>query len=166
MRFAFCPRCGGETAPRWSGGREREYCPACDHVYFHNPVAAAAAVIIEGGRILLCRRNSSVFRGRWYIPAGFCEEDESIEQCAVREVKEETGLDATVVGRVDANSGFEVAGRPVVGIYFRVEVMGGVLTPGDDVDAAEFFPLAPCPTCHLPPTAAWSRSCGAAGAPA
>jgi 8-oxo-dGTP diphosphatase len=145
MRFAFCPRCGGETAPRWSGGREREYCPACDRVYFHNPVAAAAAVIVEGGRILLCRRNSSVFRGRWYIPAGFCEEDESIEQCAVREAKEETGLDTTVVGLVDANSGFEVAGRPVVGVYFRVEVRGGLLTPGDDVDAAEFFPLDAVP---------------------
>jgi ADP-ribose pyrophosphatase YjhB (NUDIX family) len=145
MKFERCPKCGGATVTSVVGGRERETCPVCDRTYFHNPIAAAAAVLLEGERILLCRRDSSVFRGRWYIPAGFCEEDETIEQCAIREAREETGLDVEIIDLIDANSGFEVAGRPVVGVYFRVRRTGGELQPGDDVDALELFPLAALP---------------------
>jgi 8-oxo-dGTP diphosphatase len=101
--------------------------------------------VVEGDRILLCRRNSSVFRGRWAIPAGFCEEDETIEECAVREAKEELGLDVEVGEIIDANSGFEVEGRPVVGVYYRVTPLGGRIEPGDDVDGARFFPLDAVP---------------------
>jgi NADH pyrophosphatase NudC (nudix superfamily) len=121
MKFTFCPNCANPTEQRELGGREREACLKCNRVYFHNPIAAAAAVIIQGDQILLCHRNSSVFRGRWSIPAGFCEEDETIEQCVVREAREEIGLEVEIVELIDANSGFEVEGRPVVGVYFMVE---------------------------------------------
>jgi 8-oxo-dGTP diphosphatase len=146
MKFGFCPQCGGPTVPRQVGGREREACPICNRTYFHNPVAAAAAVILDAeGRILLCHRSSSVFRGRWSIPAGFCEEDETIEACAVREAREETGLEVQLVDILDANSGFEVAGRPVVGVYFRAVAIGGEIAPGDDVDDARYFALDEVP---------------------
>ncbi len=144
-RFTFCPRCAAKLTSREIGGRAREFCAACDRAWFHNPIAAAAAIVLDGGRILLARRKSSVFRGRWYIPAGFCEEDETIEQCAVREAREELGLEVEVASLIDANSGFEVEGRPVVGVYFRVEPVAGRIEPGDDVDAAEFFALEAVP---------------------
>ena len=143
--FLYCPQCRTRLVARESGGRQREACEACGQVYFRNPIAAAAAVLLDGDRILLCRRNSSVFRGRWYIPAGFCEEDETIEACAIREAREECGLDVAIEQLIDANSGFEVAGRPVVGVYFRVRAVGGRLEPGDDVDAAEFYRLDAVP---------------------
>jgi 8-oxo-dGTP diphosphatase len=145
MKFLYCPNCGQPTTAREIGGRQREYCGSCGRAYFHNPIAAAAAVVLEGNRILLCRRNSSVFRGRWAVPAGFCEEDETIEQCAVREAKEELGLDVEVREIIDANSGFEVEGRPVVGVYYRVEPRAGAIVPGDDVDGVRFFPLDAVP---------------------
>lgn len=126
-------------------GRAREWCAACDKVYFHNPIAAAAAVIMEGNRILLCRRKGSVFRGQWSIPAGFCEEDETIEACAVREAREETGLEVEILGLIDVNSGFEVPGRPVVGAYYRVKVVGGTLQAGDDAEEARYFALEEAP---------------------
>jgi len=81
-------------------------------------------VLIEDGKILLARRASSVFPGRWYIPAGFCESDETIEEACIREAREETGLEVEVLEVIDANSGFEVPGRPVVGVYFRVRRAG------------------------------------------
>jgi len=145
VKFRHCPNCGAETLVRILSGRERDYCPACDRVYYFNPIAAAAAVLIEDGKILLARRASSVFPGRWYIPAGFCEADETIEEACVREAREETGLDVEAVALVDANSGFEVTGRPVVGVYFRVRRAGGELKPGSDVDRLEFFPLDAVP---------------------
>jgi 8-oxo-dGTP diphosphatase len=114
-------------------------------VFFHNPIAAAAAILLQEDQILLCHRNSSVFRDRWSIPAGFCEEDETVEACAIREAREEVGLDVEIVELIDANNGFEVPGRPVVGVYFRVRAVGGTIRPGDDIDAAEFFPLNDVP---------------------
>jgi 8-oxo-dGTP diphosphatase len=144
VKFPFCPNCGSETLVRILG-RDRDYCSVCDRVYYVNPVAAAAGVLVEDGpapagwRILLARRASSVFPGHWYIPAGFCEVDETIRECCVREMKEETGLDVEIEGLLDAISGFEVPGRPVVGVYFRVHRTGGDLAPNDDVDRLQFF---------------------------
>jgi 8-oxo-dGTP diphosphatase len=108
-------------------------------------VAAAAAVLLEEARILLARRASSVLRGRWYIPAGFVEADETVETAAVREAKEETGLDVEIVELLAAHSGFEVPGRPVVGTYYLVRPVGGALQPGSDVDRLEYYPLDAVP---------------------
>jgi 8-oxo-dGTP diphosphatase len=102
-------------------------------------------VLLEDDRILLARRASSEFRGRWYIPAGFVEADETVEAAAVREAKEETGLDVEIVSLLAAHSGFEVPGRPVVGIYFRVRAVVGTLRPGSDVDRLEYYPLDDVP---------------------
>jgi 8-oxo-dGTP diphosphatase len=145
VRFAFCPNCAAPTAAREAGGRDRDYCPRCDRIYYENPIVGAAGVLVEDGRVLLARRASSVFPGRWYVPSGFVEADETVEEATVREMLEETGLNVEITGLIDANSGFEVAGRPVVGVYFSVRRTRGVLAPGDDVDRLEFFPLDAVP---------------------
>ncbi len=143
--YNYCPECGRPTSARPVGGRQRDACLACDRVYYSNPTPAAAAVLVEGGRILLARRASSVLRGRWYIPAGFVEADESVRQCCLREAKEETGLDVAILRLLHVHSGFDVPGRPVIGIYFLVRRVSGSLTPGSDVDLLEFYPLASVP---------------------
>ena len=81
------------------GGRPREVCPVCEFVLFRNPVPGVG-VLVEmasslgrGNGLVLIRRGQPPFVGRWALPAGFIEEDESVEQAAVRECKEETGLD-------------------------------------------------------------------------
>ncbi len=145
IKYAHCPDCGAVTVLREQGDRTRDYCETCARIYYHNPIAAAAGVLVEAGSILLARRASSVFPGRWYIPAGFVEANETVEAAAVREMKEETGLDVEIVELVDANSGFEVPGRPVVGVYFRVRQVAGSLQPGSDVDRLEYFALDDVP---------------------
>ena len=61
-------------------------------------VVAASAVVTDGaGRVLLLRRSDS---GNWALPGGTLELGESITECAVREVREETGLDVEVMGLV------------------------------------------------------------------
>lgn len=59
--------------------------------------AASAVVVDEGGRILLHRRRDN---GTWALPGGQMELGESLSDCALREVKEETGFDVEVVGLV------------------------------------------------------------------
>lgn len=56
------------------------------------PVTVKAVCVAEDGRVLLCRNH----RGEWELPGGRPELGEPFEDCAIREVHEETGLDVTV----------------------------------------------------------------------
>ena len=94
------------------------------------PVVCAGAVIRDaGGRLLLIRRGHEPSRGLWSVPGGRVEAGETPEQAAVREVREETGLDV-VVGRL--------LGSVEIGEFlvhdFAAEVVGGELRAGDDAE--------------------------------
>jgi ADP-ribose pyrophosphatase YjhB (NUDIX family) len=60
-------------------------------------VAASAVVTDAKGKILLLRRTDS---GNWALPGGTMELGESLPDCAVREVREETGLDIEITGLI------------------------------------------------------------------
>jgi mutator protein MutT len=59
------------------------------------PRIRAAAILIENGRILLVKQEVSATR-HWSLPGGKLDRGESLEQCLIRELKEETGLDIRV----------------------------------------------------------------------
>lgn len=66
---------------------------------------AADGVVVRDGRILLLERNHPPHEGDWVLPGGFVERDETAAEAAVREVREETGLDVVLdefVGLYDA----------------------------------------------------------------
>jgi len=68
-------------------------------------MVGVGAVIIENGRALLVRRGTEPLKGEWSIPGGVVELGETLRQSAVREAKEETGLE------VDAGEVLEVVDR-------------------------------------------------------
>jgi len=62
-----------------------------------NAIAVTAAVIVRGGRLLICQRgHGSTHAGRWEFPGGKLEPGESLAECMRRELEEELGIDATV----------------------------------------------------------------------
>lgn len=98
--------------------------------------AASAIVVDDDGRILLHRRQDN---GMWALPGGKMEFGETLAGCAVREVKEETGLDVEVVGivgtytdpkHVFAYDDGEV--RQEFSICFLTRVTGGGLAVSDE----------------------------------
>lgn len=104
--------------------------------------------VVKDGKLLLVRRASRRGRGNWQIPGGFVEQDETMEQAVVREVAEESGVTAEVVGvlgirsRYDADNGNStyviLALRPVAGVD------GNTNEPTPDqheVDRAGYFSL-------------------------
>jgi ADP-ribose pyrophosphatase YjhB (NUDIX family) len=67
---------------------ERYVCGDCGHIYYSNPKIVVGSVVVEDGKILLCRRAIEPRKGFWTLPAGFLEEHETPED-ARREAKEE-----------------------------------------------------------------------------
>ena len=64
----------------------------------------SAAIIIEDGKVLLARRaEGEKLAGYWEFPGGKREEDETIDECLVREIREELSLDIEVVGEFDTS---------------------------------------------------------------
>jgi 8-oxo-dGTP diphosphatase len=56
------------------------------------PFIGVGIIVKRGGKILLLKRKGSHGQGQWALPGGYLEFGESLRQCAVREIKEETGL--------------------------------------------------------------------------
>ena len=77
----------------------------------------------------------------WCIPCGYVEIDETVEEAARREFREETGLEVEVGEFMFVHSSFGVAHRPVVGIWFQGRAVGGEMAPGKGVRELAFFPL-------------------------
>ncbi|MGI5950879.1 MAG: NUDIX hydrolase [Brooklawnia sp.] len=101
----------------------------------------AAGVIItnQAGQILLVRRANEPQRGRWTVPGGRVEPGETLRQAAVREAREETGLDVRIE-REALNVRLPTAdGREFDVHDFVATVIGGTLTPGDDAADARWF---------------------------
>lgn len=138
--YRFCPLCGAALVVRPDGNRDRLSCPACTFVYYHNPVPAAGGLICRSGRVCLVRRAIAPRRGDWTLPAGFMEYDESSEQCAAREIAEETGLSIAVEELLGVYMGFDdPRHRAVLLVYWVRELENRVPAAGDDAEAVEFF---------------------------
>ncbi len=93
MSWRFCPLCAAPLARRMVGERERDACTGCDWVHWDNPTPVVAAVIEYDGRVLLAR-NRAWPPKMFALVAGFLERGETPAEGVLREVKEETDLDA------------------------------------------------------------------------
>jgi mutator protein MutT len=112
----YCVVCGHALIERMvpTEGRRRLQCESCGHIHYVNPRVVTAIIIEHGGRVLLQQRAIEPGRGLWTFPGGFLEMGETPEEGAIRETKEEVGLD------VDIASLHGVYARPNVGITLIV----------------------------------------------
>ncbi|MDR7540004.1 MAG: NUDIX hydrolase [Armatimonadota bacterium] len=138
----FCPYCRSAMGRRLDGGRERSACPACGYVAYRNPVPVAMVLARRGQEVLLTRRANEPLRGFWAPPAGYVELDETVEQAAVREVQEETGLEVALDGLLGV---YSRAGVGVLFVVFGGRVTGGSPSPSEEALEVGFFPPAALP---------------------
>ena len=142
----FCPHCAGRLAPKVIDEKERLVCQECGFVFYINPKVAAGVLVENEGRVLLVRRGIEPHFGSWTLPAGFAEYGETIEETAIRECREETGLEVVLddlLGVYSVNSNFY--GHLVLVLY-SAHVVGGELVAGDDASEARLFAPAELPT--------------------
>ncbi len=107
---------------------------------FRNPTLTADGIVMVDGRIVLVRRGREPGKGRYALPGGFVEHGERAEECAVREVLEETGLRTEPLELVGIYSdpGRDPRGH-IVSAVFHLRVVGGELRAGDDADGVSLF---------------------------
>jgi 8-oxo-dGTP diphosphatase len=145
-RYKFCPWCASALVEKEHDGRARLICPNCDFVWYHNPIPAAGAIIYRDGKILLVKRKYPPRIGDWTFPAGFMEYDESPVDCCIREIKEETGLDIKVTRLFWNYAGHDDPRSNAVLALYIAEIIGGIITPGDDAAEVKFFTLDKTPS--------------------
>ena len=125
--------------------------------YYHDPAAPKANTLVPGGSALVTDETGGVLlqrradSGNWALPGGTMDIGETLGQCIVREVKEETGLDIVITGllgiytdpaHVIAYADGEV--RQEFNITYLGRVVGGAIALSDEstevrfVDPAEF----------------------------
>ncbi len=140
-RYQYCPHCATPLVDKDMHGYTRQVCPACDFIFWQNPVVGVAIIVMDQERIVLGRRARGAYRGAWCIPCGYVEYDEDVRQAAQREFQEETGL-LVEVGEVYAvHSNFHNPAMHSVGIWFRGTVLSGTLRPDDDLDQVAYVSL-------------------------
>jgi len=111
-------------------------CPACGAIHWIDPKIAAGCLIVHGDRVLLVKRGIEPGYGKWVFPGGYVDRGELVQRAAVREAREECGLDVRLDGLVDIYS--YSGGTPIV-IVFAASLLGGALAVDDEGLEARWF---------------------------
>jgi ADP-ribose pyrophosphatase YjhB (NUDIX family) len=87
----FCNQCGARVELRVPPGDHlpRHICSSCGTIHYENPRLVVGCVPEHDGRILICKRAIEPRVGFWTVPAGFMENNETLQQAAARESQEE-----------------------------------------------------------------------------
>jgi len=139
----YCSQCGARL-PHPPGDSPHVSCEACGITHWRNAKPCAGALVEHDGRLLLVRRATEPWLGRFDIPGGFCEPDEHPEQTAVREVREETGLEIEVTSFLgiwlDGYPHPDEVATTTMNVYYRAVVVGGEERPDPgEVDELGWF---------------------------
>ncbi len=143
IHFSYCPNCGTSLVPTRIDGRDRPACPRCGFADFMHVQVAANVTVERAGSLLLVKLNYGPRSGRWALPGGLVEDDETTEEAAVRETAEETGLRVTLDGLLTT---WMRPGFPVLVVIYRGRVQSGTLRAApEEASEVAFFPRAELP---------------------
>lgn len=119
----------GDTKPR-------AICTACHTVHYENPLNVVGTLPVLGDRVLLCLRNIEPRKGKWTLPAGFMELNETTSQGAARETDEEAGA------QIQMGPLFSVVSVPYVGqvhLFYLAALLSDQFQPGFETIEARLF---------------------------
>ena len=110
-------------------------------------VTVDAILISKHKSVLLIQRSGEPFKGKWALPGGFIELDESLETACHRELEEETGLKVDKLTQFKAYGAVDrdPRGRTISVIFYSFQDEEAIPMAGDDAANAKWFPLSQLP---------------------
>jgi len=137
--YKFCPTCGGALERKLLKATEPErlVCSKCGFVFYLDPKIAVGTIIrAMSGRIVLVKRAIDPGYGLWVFPGGYVDRGEPLTAAAIREAREECGLDVRLDGLVNI---YSYAGRaPVIIVYAATMMSGELATDDEGLEIREF----------------------------
>ena len=145
--FRFCPVCGQPLEPRVLklGEPMRLVCTSavCGFVFYLDPKVAVGTIIrMPDDRIVLVKRAIEPGFGLWVFPGGYVNRGEDVRLAAVREAREEAGIEVRLGELVGI---YSYAGSPPVVIVYRASWLGGELAVDDENSEIRAFTAADLP---------------------
>ena len=149
----FCSNCGIKNVYGFIEGNNRYHCKGCDTIHYENPKPTATIICFRDNELLLAKRAFNPAKGEWGLPGGFMELNETLNEAAARELKEETNLDGTVKKVLSTCSHYGTIFGDILLIGVEMEVLDfSPIQAGDDAEEVAFFSLDNLPDiafyCH------------------
>ncbi len=135
----FCKDCAAPVhyrLPDDGDTKLRAVCTQCHAVHYENPLNVVGTLPYFGDKVLLCLRNIEPRRGKWTLPAGFMELNETTQQGAARETIEEAGAEFEIEALYTVLS---VARVGQVHLFYRARLTSDRFAPGTETIEARLF---------------------------
>jgi len=147
----YCPVCASPLVEKYIFDALRFTCSECGFIYFLNPKLVTVVVIYYEGKILLGRRNINPGKGKWSFFSGYVNRGESVEDAAIREVKEETNLNIQLENLIGVYSANE---NPNVLIAYQASIanneLSGLIAQAEEVSELALFTPEELPELAFP----------------
>ena len=134
-----CRQCGTSVVyrlPDDGDTKQRAICTACATVHYENPLNVVGTIPIWENKVLLCKRNIEPRWGKWTLPAGFMELNETVAEGAARETVEESGAEFELEGLFSL---VNVARVGQVHLFYRARLLSDRFNPGFETIEARLF---------------------------
>jgi ADP-ribose pyrophosphatase YjhB (NUDIX family) len=137
--YSHCPMCGGILEPRSLKATEPErlVCTRCGFIFYQDPKVAVGTIIRDDQhRLVLVRRAIEPGYGKWVFPGGYVDRGEEVQVAAVREAREEAGLEIRLDQLLNV---YSYGGPAPVIIVYTATIVGGSLACDDEGLEARLF---------------------------
>ena len=146
-KVKFCQICGNHLTYQSAHGTETFSCTSCGHQVFLDPKLAVVVLAEKNNELLLVKRAIEPSIGKWSFPSGYVDRGEIVEAAAIREVKEETGLNIQITDLIGV---YSKKHHPIVLVVYSAKIVGGEIEAGEESEEVAFFSTDNLPKMPFP----------------
>jgi len=137
MKFRYCTECASPLTQRDA----TEYVCGNGHEYWNEPHGSVCVAVLRDRKVLLARRGNEPRKGKFVLPGGFVDFDETPYEAARREMREETGLQCPELDLLEVHTIRYRENEASLSIVFHARRWEGEPQAGDDAAALVWRPV-------------------------